>query len=1352
MNFKQRIMLCCLFTIAWAVSHDMHAQADASVDHHTGSPLVSVPLTVINDRSLRHPIAISYSTNGVKVDDTGGDVGTDWMLQAEGSVTRVLRGLPDDYTSSDANDLRRGWLYNSLASTVGNFSYPADGSGPASCNPSTFYNFLNNFNHVADTEPDEFRFSAPGLAGTFMFDNTGAITSILTNPYMDVRIEAIRAYANAPINTFRITTPGGLVYVFNEIESVDRQTTPAAGSDLLHLRREYNYYATKLTYTAAWKLSSVESPMGEKIQLTYVTQQESAEIPVKLGVWVSSSSTPVEKLQYTIQETRQAKKLSRVSSPHQEVVFTRWYNPIAAYYKELKEVVINELTPGGTVWVKTFQFTYGTCPKDADPTVESTSFDRKFLSTVRIITPCEYLPPYEFTYHGFVSGTGRIAIPMPGSWKQDVFGYPKDFSPSTPYPAVYINPSLTGVARMSVFRQPTPPANEVIVPGADRTPSGTPLGGALMKIRHPGGASDEFEYESHQFYNPVTQTTMSGGGIRLKKITSRDGISSVAQERSFTYNTGTLLAMPSFAFLSGYYKHPTSGAVWTYSSSDTDRWKKLTLRTPTNINADFDENSTVVYENVTERMSTGKGKTVYAFTAPYAYGASADAGTGWSPTYQHVAASTACPNIGEIQAGYYQSPFIRQTPAGFRRGEIVSVSVYEESNAVNPVEITEYTYQDKSINNATVKSLWYDFIPYSTTHYFFVAGVTATPLNTKRVLLSVRTRTRDRVSPTSYLENLVTYTYGSNHARPISQSSTGSEGTVTTERYRYAIDYGQPQAASADTQVQMIDALNTAGRTGELIESATFVTPAGGTEKAVGGALVVFGTAGTSPVRVLPVAARVLDTGDGITGFTMSAVTGSGASRTFSSHAAYLTVANTVHAGNGDVIRQEGTQRTFQSFHTDALTGVVIATIAQAEAASVVYSNFDQQTDYDFDVYGFSASEKTAVGYHATVGLGNFTSESTRYLSHAFERVSGNQYKFMARYRPAVTTGTHTFSLVIKDTNGVTKASATLPFTISSGLTWYVAEIPVDLSSAGTNSLVAEVRFTGTATTGGTLDEVLLAPTEALIQRQSFHAAFGVLSVTDVAGRTMQYQRDAGGRLLQIRDDAQNIRQKTEYFRWRGDSWSGENMSLNIDVPLDDIVVSTPTTFKAKTGCSDVSTIEWKVTPTSNPSGGTFTAGLSSFNYTFGAAGDYLVILRTYHSTYGYMEKTVTVNVKPQPLTVSICLEGPTNVNLCSDQSTFFHECTGAPAEVTDNPVTTFTVSASGCTSGTYTYQWMRRRVGSTYWVPLSTLLTTTYAGDNTESYEVKCVVTSSCGFTGESAIKTVTVYVSPVNCDGVMH
>ena len=70
---------------------------EVPVSPYTGVPQINVPLTEVQEGELSVPVSLSYHASGNKVEEVATYVGMGWSLNAGGLITRVVRGLPDDF-------------------------------------------------------------------------------------------------------------------------------------------------------------------------------------------------------------------------------------------------------------------------------------------------------------------------------------------------------------------------------------------------------------------------------------------------------------------------------------------------------------------------------------------------------------------------------------------------------------------------------------------------------------------------------------------------------------------------------------------------------------------------------------------------------------------------------------------------------------------------------------------------------------------------------------------------------------------------------------------------------------------------------------------------------------------------------------------------------------------------------------------------------------------------------------------------------------------------------------------------------------------------------------------------------
>jgi YD repeat-containing protein len=167
---------------------------------NTGAAQFSLPVYTISTGSLSHAISISYSTNGVKVDEQPGRTGLGWSLRAGGVITRSVMDKPDGGAG-----IQPTYYHGSIATTAGNWN---------------LYNYAMQARNQMppDFQPDEYSYSMDGYSGKFIKRENGAYTQYNAN---GVKIEK-----NG--NGFLLTAPNGVQYQFYLSETASNYSYPVS--------------------------------------------------------------------------------------------------------------------------------------------------------------------------------------------------------------------------------------------------------------------------------------------------------------------------------------------------------------------------------------------------------------------------------------------------------------------------------------------------------------------------------------------------------------------------------------------------------------------------------------------------------------------------------------------------------------------------------------------------------------------------------------------------------------------------------------------------------------------------------------------------------------------------------------------------------------------------------------------------------------------------------------------------------------------------------------------------------------------------------------------------------------------
>lgn len=208
---------------------------ELSASPHTGAPNASIPIYSLKLRGYNLPISINYSSNGYKPEEVPSRTGLGWSLNAGGSVSRMVKGKPDDFCTPPSTYLDESSVLN-----YGSTSY-------------YFIADLEDQNSYHDSQPDEYSYNVNGLSGKFIIQRDG---SVLQLPYNNVKITVAKSMG--AVTDIYITDGSGTKYSFGQ--GVIEQT--------LEHNLENNFLQ-KQYITTAWMLTNITIPTGEYITFSY---------------------------------------------------------------------------------------------------------------------------------------------------------------------------------------------------------------------------------------------------------------------------------------------------------------------------------------------------------------------------------------------------------------------------------------------------------------------------------------------------------------------------------------------------------------------------------------------------------------------------------------------------------------------------------------------------------------------------------------------------------------------------------------------------------------------------------------------------------------------------------------------------------------------------------------------------------------------------------------------------------------------------------------------------------------------------------------------------------------------------
>lgn len=407
------------------------------VNLFNGLPNISVPVYTVNAGKHTLPISLSYHAAGIKVSDLSSDVGLGWNLNATYTISRVLRGKPDERgyeNQHGASLIAQTSPFLSMSSTIDTFKAVADG--------------------IWDTQPDEFNFNIGSASGKFIIGNDG----IIVMPDQDVKV----TYSKTPVGAdfvFVLIDAQGVQYHFNDFSTTNSQSCSDFGGTLDYAS---TWYVSKIVYPDT-KDSLVFNYTTELQAVTTVSESRNYDYgdinpyPVKISICPSTVHVF-------------EKKLNKITFPNGKVNFN--YNTVK--YEVAGSVALSnvEVYDNGSNLIRKFNFGY-TYYNDNSPD----SMARKLrLDSVYTSVGSEIIDKYNFGYES-------NNIPAYGAFSQDHWGYNNGYSNST-------------LIEGRTFTDGGTITFDVIGGNRDVNPLNTGKG-ILNRIYHPTGGNTLFEYENN---------------------------------------------------------------------------------------------------------------------------------------------------------------------------------------------------------------------------------------------------------------------------------------------------------------------------------------------------------------------------------------------------------------------------------------------------------------------------------------------------------------------------------------------------------------------------------------------------------------------------------------------------------------------------------------------------------------------------------------------------------------------------------------------------------------------------------------------------------------------------------------
>lgn len=1133
MNKKLSLLFFVFITFCGKV---MAQNNNVSVDPLTGTANVVIPVYTIKSGQVILPISLSYRATGVKPKDVEGTAGMNWQLNAGGQISRLVRGLPDDCTKDNANNLTYGWMStnDTYPTYISGFTIQNDGNNSTCTDETNDITYINNFfPYNNDSEPDMFYVNAPGLSCQLVYDKSTSQFKPVS--YQDLKIST-SLFSNGNILSFSITNDKGITYVFGNPEYITQTTS---GGSQTYFTTKYKQYQHGITYADSWYLTNMTDATGNGVQLSYTTASPRTGND-NVSLYVSGATTA--SLQYIITQTVTPATLqnimtTNVSGGSQPVsvgftwILASW-GAASGGTSGTNQTVISSITAPG----RNFTFNYSGVPHNS-------GYVRYFLRNFND-AGCSSPVNYNFSYYGETqSGTNyTTALPDSTTFQQDYWGYYAASSNTSLMPKIMMLPTAGGY-RYANYQSTIAGNYTYVNSGNSRVADPVNvMDGSLSKITYATGGSNSIVYESNDYLDVPSNTAIQGGGIRVKQVIDNDNIMNQSITKNYSYlgstglSSGKPITLPAYAFTLPY----TGGAT------GQSEWNLATVTSDNDLSA---EDHTIMYTNV-KISQTGAGSMQYQYLVPGTYWdavatpACSGCSTEWLPTIDYAARNN-CTTVSWLVANSANSyPFIPNPNYDFERGlpqkvitsndagTKVSESDYTYSRSYSPSVITAFKTDDEIDGSLLVKGYDKYLIYYNTSE--LTASETKTVYDSQNYTLPLATTTN--------------YVYGSSYHKLLTQQqATNSDGSIVATNYKYVKDYPQSGTntnpninALYNLQLQNINA---------PVESYQQVTR-GGTTLTTGASLSLYNgfTAGSATNYLPAQQFKFVLPGGG--SFTPMSISG----QTLTKDANYPALPS----ANYDQYDGGGMLQTIDNGHNQIATtftennfGNPVVAFNNANYNEVAFNDFDSSFPISSPVFTITGTGSANTAGHTGAGYNMGSSQTlTKTIT---KNTKGQNYIFSIWANSSSST-----TITITLTSGSASNAKTIVFNTAGA--WQYGEVKIPLTGLSTT-------FTATVSTSTAvvIDDVILYPDVTTVTSYAYDPVTHYKTAeTNTNGISAYYTNDQWGRLLLQFDQDKNIVVKKAYITPQNVADYGTPIiSTN---QLTGSTTATPVTFSATNG------------------------------------------------------------------------------------------------------------------------------------------------------------------------------------------
>jgi len=732
------------------------------VNLFTGLPSISIPLYTIEAGGIKIPVTLSYHASGIKVSDVSSWVGLGWGLSAGGNISRSISGKADDGIGGYLKgNLKKANYYSGLSNAA--------------------MDSLNNYAMgVYDSRPDIFSYDFPGHGGKFFLDGTTNYTPKMV-PFAPVKVTYSNVgNENSTLDKFYISDENGNKYLF--------------GDTYLESTVSYSQASPGTGVTTGWPLkSAISQNRRDTVNFTYA-QQTIYYPDVTSPTDMVTDSINVNDGTYTYGYKKGSDNVSASYVNEQLLQQINFKNGKIVFVLDTakrKDLIAFNTIAHGLKDIQVWAYNFRLKAMEIQKTIRffTSNFNsgglRMKLDSIQILDKAgSIIQHYRFGYNY------SVAMPAYGAYAKDYWGYYNGKTANTTLtPHITVQTSISnGTAHSSVTIGNTDPNS--------RNSDSTFMQACMLDtIKYPTGGYSVFTYQTNQYLSGGV--LQQAGGLRIKSISSYDGVSAVPIIKTYQYDQSQ--ARANF-YLNNYFFYKTqTEQYWGRIGNNGDGGgisNYARLRTFVS-NPSIDivpwDAANVVYPHVTEYIGTpgtNIGKTDYYFRDqsdtylyPYMYQEQYLGGLAQTPIinsyfYARGQLLTKTESLRKTDGTYQTVMNTSNTYSAFPASTYYNVGLVVVKNTINTPQQFTIIYP----NNYGINCIPAPNNDFAMGNYHIVSD--------DNYLVSTTTQAYDTADPTKYSTSAVSYKYDDTTHQQIAKTiHTDSKGNIHITNNKFPYTY-----------------------------------------------------------------------------------------------------------------------------------------------------------------------------------------------------------------------------------------------------------------------------------------------------------------------------------------------------------------------------------------------------------------------------------------------------------------------------------------------------------------------------------------------------------------------------------